>query len=365
MSWSARIHDTQTGAPLAMVKLANGEWGRGDKVLRSSNIALNRRRTQAQWRDLIQGPAFWDRTLVILFDGIPIYAGLILDAPSWNPASSVLTVSHIDLSALLKRRWMHGVGPSTGGGGYVPTGSFSVAGVSLRGAIRAILQRTYLDPISGAWPVPVDLPAPEGGGFSKTWFFYEFQNADDMVQEIVNQENGPDIDLRPYYGSNGYLRWEQRIGAPRLSGPGHTVMLAAEKNAATTWNVGLDGQETTTGIHFPGKGSEQDMRVGSAAAPVSAGLARDSIFTDKNDDNVSSLSSKAAGRLYELQTASENWQLKVATAKIAPSSVQIGSLIRVHTFEDLWVPDGWRDLRLAGFSGDYGADAFTLTVEGV
>lgn len=363
--WSAQIHDTQTGVRLGTVKLASASWGRGDRQKRQARIVLNRRRTQQQWRALIQGVAFWDRTLVILFGGVPIYAGLILAAPSWNPAASVLTVRHVDLSVLLGRRWMHGVGPSTGGGGYVPTGSFSVAGVSLRGAVRAILQRTYLDAISAAWPVPVDLPALEAGGFSKTWFFYEFQHADDMVQELVNQANGPDLDLRPYLTSGGNLRWEQRIGTPRLTGPAHKVMLSAEKNAAVAWDVDTDGENTTTGIHFPGKGSEQDMRVGSAAAPVSAGLARDSIFTDKNDDNVSSLSAKASGRLGALQTATEVWPISVATSKIAPSDVQIGSPIQTHTFNDLWAPNGYKSHRVVRFFGEYAADSFALELEAV
>lgn len=363
--WSAQIHDTQTGNRLGTVKLAAGEWGRGDQVMRSSQIVLNRRRSQSSWRDLIVGPGFWDRTLVILFDGVPIYAGLILAAPSWRPATNILTVRHVDLSVLLGRRWMHGVGPSTGGGGYVPSGSFSVSGVSLRGALRAILQRTYLDPISAAWPVPVDLPASETGSFSKTWYFYEFQNAADMIRELVEQDGGPDIDLRPYLTSGGKLRWEQRIGTPRVTGPGHKLMLSAERNAAAAWDVSLDGVDTATGIHFPGKGTERDMRVGSAAAPVSAGLARDSISTDKNDDNVASLSAKAAGRLTVLKAATEERSFTIATSKISPANVQIGSIIQSHSYGDLWMPDGYTSDRVVGFSGSYGRGTFDLKVEAV
>lgn len=363
--WSAQIHDSQTGTRLGTVKLAVAAWGRGDQQLRQARIMLNRRRTQPQWRNLIVGPGFWDRTLVILFAGVPIYAGLIMRAPSYDPVNKVVTVMHQDLSVLLKRRWMHGVGPSTGGGGYVPSGTFSVSGVSLRGAIRAILQRTYLDPISAAWPVPVDLPAAESGSFSKTWRFYEFQNAADMVRELVEREGGPDIDLRPYLTSDGKLRWEQRIGTPRLTGPSHKIMLSAERNAAALWDVDLDGVNTTTGIHFPGKGTEQDMRVGSAAAPVSAGLARDSIFTDKTDDSVASLSAKAAGRLAVLKSPTEVWSFSVATSKISPAQLQIGSIIRAHVYRDLWVPDGYSTHRVVGFSGEYGRDTFDLKVEAV
>lgn len=363
--WSAQIHDTQTGDRLGTVNLVSSDWGRGDQKTRRARIKLNARRSQSSWRNLIVGPAFWDRTLVILFDGVPIYAGLIVAAPSYDFANEVVTVAHVDLSVLLGRRWMHGVGPSTGGGGYVPTGTFSVSGVSLRGAIRAILQRTYLDPISAAWPVPVDLPAAESGSFSKTWYFYEFQNAEDMVQEITDREDGPDLDLRPYLTSAGKLRWEQRIGTPRLSGSTRTIMLSAPKNAATMADVNLDGVNTATGIHFPGKGSEQDMRVGSAAAPVSAGLARDTIFTDKNDDSVSSLSSKAKGRLDALTSATEQWSLNVAASKLPPTSIQPGSTIRTHTVDTLWVPGGWKNHRVIGFEGAYGRDVFSLIVEGV
>jgi hypothetical protein len=361
--WSAQIHDTQSGDRLGGVDVVAGPWGRGDRVTRQATIRLDKRRKQAGWRNLIQGVSFWDRTLVYLWDGVPVYAGLIIGAPTWRPGANLLTVEHVDLSILLERRWMHGVGPSTGGGGYVPAGSFSVSGVSLRGALRAILYRAYLDLISPAWPVPVDLPGSESGSFSKTWYFYEFQSAADMVSEITNREDGPDLDLRPYLTSAGKLRWDQRIGTPYTGGPGHKIMLSAAKSSATAWGLGSDGTNTTTGIHFPGKGSEQDMRVGSAAAPVSAGLARDSIFTDKNDDSVSSLSAKARGRLGALGSPVELWPVSVHTSKISPTGLQVGSVVDTHTYGDLWAPDGWKSHRVAGFSGQYGAETFELSLE--
>lgn len=347
--WSTRIHDTQTGNFLAHIEVSASPWGRGSQTLRESQVVLDDGLSQSQWRGLLAN--FWDRVLVQCWNGVPVYAGLIFAAPSYDSLNKIVTIRHGDPSYLLNRRWMHGVGPSTGGGGYVPTGTFSVSGRSLRGALVDILHQAYRAPVSGAWPIPVDLPAATSGSFSKTWYFYQFENAADMVREIVESDNGPDIDLRPYFDAAGKLRWEQRIGNPRLSGSTIEVNLTAEHDAPSV-EVGVDGIKTATGIHYPGKGSEVDMRVGSAAAPVSAGLARDTLYTDKNEDSVARLSSRAAGLLSVLRSPTEQWSFTLNAMEHSPSGIQIGSTIRTYSQGDPWIPDGWKNHRVVGFSGD-------------
>lgn len=349
--WSAEIRDTQSGALCAPVKVVGrGAWGRGDLLERTTSIQLHDKFTRDQWHEIVLGPSDngWDRTLCYLWDGKIVYAGLILDAPGYDRNSRVLTIMHNDLSVLLARRWMHGVGTSGGEGGYQRGGAFSVSGVSVAGAVNRVLRQAYVDAVAlPSWPVPVDFPAVSSGGFAKTWKFYEFQNAEAIVRSLTDRDDGPDLDLQPKL-SGGLLRWDQRIGD--LTGPTIEINLGAQKSAAADAGFGRYGRDTATGIHYPGKGQDEDMRVGAAFLPVSAGLARDSIFWNKTEPSVTRLVAEANGRMSGLASAVTRRPVTVKARDLDPSAVRIGSPVIIHSADKLWEPEK-STYRVVGFSG--------------
>jgi hypothetical protein len=360
MAWSAAVYESQSGDLVMPVELESGSWGRGDLTIRQSKVKLHDQFTKAQWRDAFT--EWWDRQLVYFWGENPVYTGTILKAPAYDRKNGVLTVGHNDLSLVAARRWMHGVGTSNGEGGYQPAGSFSVSNRSLQGAIVDIMQVIYKAPISPSWALPVDLPAPTSGSFSKTWPFYNFEDGETMMRKIMNSQGGPDVDMQPKIVA-GKLRWDGRIGSP-LTGPGFDVHLDAEESAVTASGYGLDGEDTATGMHYPGKGSERDMRVGAAFEPPSAGLARDSIFWNANESNVTRLVSEARGRLDGLKTAVVTRTLTAKTRLIDPSALRIGSMLTVYSDDKLWEPEK-ADCRVVGYDGSFAGETFTIQAQEV
>lgn len=360
MAWSLELYDTQTGDLLSPMLGKSGDWGRGDQTLRQTVVRLHDKYSKVKWHELLE--AWWDRQLVHSWNGKPVYSGTLLAAPSFNRRTRALTLQHADLSLILDRRWLHGVGTSRGEGGYQKAGGFEVSGVSLQGAVVRLLDVLYRSPISAAWPIPVDLPAAGSGSFSKRWDFYNFRTGAEIVRGITDLDGGPQLDLQPKI-VNGKLRFEQRIGVP-LTGPAFDVHLDAKESAAVSSSIGYFGQPTATGIHYPGKGTEQDMRVGAAYLPPSAGLARDSIFWDKDEDNVDKLVAAAKGRLNGLASATTTRPLTLKAARISPADLRIGSLITIHSDCEVWEP-AVQVCRVVGFSGSLGGETYDVELQEV
>ncbi|MDJ1113242.1 hypothetical protein [Microbacterium dauci] len=354
---TAEVRETQSGDRLAEVELAPGSsWGHGDGGERRAGIILHDKYSRSQWRDLLT--RWYDRILLFLWDGVPIAEGFITDAPTYDRRRHIVTVTHSWIPTILDRRWMHGVGPSTGGGGYVPSGEFAVSGVSIAGAVVEVLQRAYLDPISAAWPIPVQLPAVGSGSFSKRWKFHQFQTAAAIIKDLTVRDDGPQMDLRPMLQA-GKLTRVQRVGT--LTGPTFDVFLDADESAADDAGFGMHGKATATGVHLPGKGSDEGMRVGSAANPVSAGLARDTIFWNKTEPDVGRLSAQARGRLNALRTMTRR-PLTVKASLLSPADLRVGSIINIHSEDQLW-EDTTSSVRVVGFSGGMGETYTIETVE--
>jgi hypothetical protein len=360
VAWSLDLYDTQSGDLLAPLSAVSGTWGRGDQTLRQTTVQLHEKFSKAKWHEMLE--AWWDRQLVHSWNGEPVYAGTLLAAPAFNRRTRALTLQHADLSLILDRRWLHGVGTSRGEGGYQKTGGFEVSGVSLQGAIVKLLEVLYRAPISPAWPVPVDLPAAGAGSFAKRWDFYNFANGEEIIRGISELDGGPQLDLQPKI-VGGKLRWDQRIGNP-LTGPAFDVHLDARVSAAESSSIGYLGQETATGIHYPGKGSEEDMRVGAAFLPPSAGLARDSIFWDKDEEDVDRLITGAKGRLNGLTDATVRRPLTLKAAMISPADLRIGSLLTIHSDCKVWEP-AVQVCRVVGFSGPLGGQTYDVELQEV
>lgn len=353
--WSVAIHDTQTGNLILdyTTGVSGGSWGRGDVTQRSHTFplrgdGLDRAARRYAFRK-------WDSTLVHLWDGVPVYAGLITDT-TYDKASGVLTVSHADVRLITRKRMMFGIGA------YNPAGQVVCAGLSLRGIVRRMVHIGMVLPYSEAWPLPINLPTEETGSVpTRTYYHYEFQTIDKILTDIEGEENGPDIEFQPVYDSNGRLSWDLLIGNPYLTGPTFEAHLTGDAQP-TDVTVVENGQEQTTGVFALGKGSEQDMRVGQAALPVSAGLSKDVVVAHKDIDHGGHLFALAQGDLAATKSPTIQWTAKVRTAEVNPATLRIGSTLRTFSQDDEWIEDGWNTHRVIGFSGDY-TNTISLTLE--
>lgn len=352
--YSYAIHSVQTGIWLADVEPISGSWVRGaveekDFVFSMASDGL----TRAQRRDLFKP---WERAIVVRWNGVPVYAGLICGRPR-RPAARMLTIKHIDVRALLARRMLFGVSH------YSPTGVFDFTGYSLRGVIRQFLYYGLLHPYSAAWPVNAEIGGGELG--SSPWarfFHYDFQNVEPLLADAETQEGGPDVDMAVEYRNGNTLWWVARIGTPFLSAQNFETRLLGDSTLVDV-DILDDSMRQATGIFTQGRGSEEDMRVGQASLPTATGVSRDYVVPFKDVDDVGRLNSLAAGQLGSVANPRVEWRFSGTVADFPPSSVGVGSIIRVWIEDDDWDEDGWKFNRVLSFSGSVGSNKLAFEVE--
>lgn len=358
MRYSTQIWDAQSGEtrPLGTVEAESGAWQRG-RVIDQAHVfplrSLGLSRSRAH--DLFGRDRPRDRVLCVLADDKPVYHGLIINS-DYSADTGKLTVTHKDVRELAATRWLFGIGASSQ--------TWEWAGLSWRGIARAVAKIIFTDPISDAWPLPVTLPASEAGDETFKTYGYEFRHGESLLKEIEEMPGGPDLDFHPML-VNGKFGWELRIGSPFLEGPEFTFHLQAPHGALTDVGVKTVGDEKFTGVHGVGDGSEWDMVRGGAAAPVSAGLARDTKLTLKSDD-LAKVNKRSAGYLDTRLETYQQWSFSARTDRLDVTRLRLGSIITIQSQGDEWIDDGYTRHRVLGFGGNItDPDSIDLTVEKV
>lgn len=354
MLFTTAIWDTQSGEELAVLPAEGGTWQRGRVIEENHTFPLRSLGLDVDDAYVLFGkdrPR--DRVLTVLGDGVPLYHGLIIDS-EYEKSTGRLIVKHWDVRELASGRWLFGIGGSNQ--------TFAWSGLSWRGMARRVARIIYTDPISAAWSLPVNVGAEESGGESLTSEGYKFENGEDLFTVIEESPGGPDLDFQPYK-RNGRYGWDFIAGAPYLTGPGYEFHAQAAKSGLTDLKVTTIGAQKITGVHGIGEGSEWDMVRGGAAAPVAAGLARDTKLTLK-EASLDVVNQRSAAYLASRLDTYEQWAFNVRTDDIDLAALRLGSVIRIESRGDDWIRDGWSNHRVIAFSGDIAApDSIALTVE--
>lgn len=351
--WSYEIRDTQTGAFVDFVYPSAGSWVRGSVDVREFTFKLDGDGlTRTLRRSLFKT---WERAIVVRWNDVPVYAGLIVGRP-YSPATRVLRVKHADARILLSKRKLFGVGS------YNPSVPFDWTGYSTRGVVRQLFYYGLFHPYSAAWPISGDIEGAETGSspWAKYWP-YDMQENETILSQVEGRDDGPDTDLSIEYRS-GRLYWVPRIGTPFLSGPAFECRLEGD-SILTSVEVLEDALEQATGIFTVGRGSEVDMRVGSAALPPSVGVSRDYSVSFKDVDDQAALNSLASGRLAAATNPRVEWRASGHTSVIAPDMVRVGSILSIWVEDDPWLDDGWNRQRVLSFSGSVGSDVLSFELE--
>ncbi|WP_417510560.1 hypothetical protein [Microbacterium sp.] len=359
--WSTVIWDAQSGTRLEEVEASAGSYQRGSVTEQTHSFALSALGlNRAEAHDLFGKDRPRDRVLSQCWNGVPVYHGLILDS-DYHRDTGILDVVHNDLRELAAARWMYGIG------GYYPALRFNWSGLSWRGMAARVARIIFTDPISGAWPLPVTIPAEEAGSEALDIWGWQFRSGEALLKEIEEMPGGPDLDFHPRITGNTF-GWDFRIGTPFLSGPTFEFALQADESALTEVTVKTLGREKITGVFGIGEGSERDMVVGGAAASVSAGLARDTKLTVKSA-HLGVVNQRSQAYLDSRLTTYQQWSFNLKTnavdeGGINPADLRLGSIIRVESRGDLWIPDEWTQHRVLGFSGSLDdPHTIKLTVE--
>jgi hypothetical protein len=349
LTWTYEIRDTMRGILLDTVHPTSASWGRvlNDVDAGSYGFQLGELGAGPTGKDRRRGLLRpWARTIVQLDDGVPTAASLI-SRLTVDRKTRTVTAQTVGIRELLKYRTTFGLA------GYDGTSRFEVQNRSLRALAASVVWAGMRGPTAN-YGLPIALPdMNEAGTQSRTWWDYNSPIVESELTDLQNTDGGPDIDFRPRLDAAGLLEWEMRAGA--LTAPGLEWNLDSPSAGVASLAVTIDGTKQTTSAYAIGAGSEVDMLVrGQSATPADDVPALVRLGSYKQETDADVLAAHAAADLRALAQPTEQWAVTVETgaSTVRPQDFVLGQRIRFYTRNDLYLPDGWSDHRLIGFSGD-------------
>lgn len=344
--WNTRIFDTKTGAPVLRLDSdpVDARWssrlgaeGSGSHSFSLFDLGL----TATESRSLFEEQ---NRTVVACWGDHVSYSGVIQEA-KFIRKTSRLTVGHDQLRTFWRARMQFGVGAASGG-------TLTVTNKSFSGAVRAILARAMQH--SAEWTLPIDLPADGAGTFSATWDWWRFLTIDDLLTEI--EEQGVEIDFRPYIDGSGNLRYQTVVGQP-IVGATVDLPVSVDDSRVSDLEVTRDGSKRVTGVIVAGEGTEAGTLTawagnGAGTNPIPI---RDVYRSQKDIDDPARLQAIADQMYAEQKNSVEQWSFDLQLSdEFGPEFAAIGRLLKMDVRGDLWIPDGAPTNRVIALSGGLG-----------
>lgn len=350
--WTYSLHNTISGQRLTTLSASSSRWGRtpgagdGEHVFQLLDADVPLPRSIARQLAMPNEVA-----LVAAWDGVPLYAGLVL-VGEYSRDGGTVTVQHADIRVLFSERLTFGVG-AYGQGDLVLTGK------SLSGLVRGILQRGVYE-WGTTWRIPLDLPADGAGGESLSVKNWEWSTIGELLERV--EKLGAIIDFDPYYDGSGNLRWATRVGVSALPGASLEFVVTADETPITGLKTRLDGTQQLSGCFYMGKGTEADMRFGEAGFISGPTIpVRDAARSAKDESDPAKLNRMALTDLQHNRNPANSWTFAlVADGTWNPQLLKPGARIRLHHVGDPYLLDGYTDLIVTGVTGN---DTHTLIPE--
>ncbi len=357
--WSYQLHDTLSGAFRLEVHPSSARWRTVVTEPGDGSFTLQLRDEEHRVpRDIARAETLpWARTLVVCWDGVPMFAGLI-SSRKYNKTTGELECTMVELAWVLRKRWPHTMGE------FSPGTEYSLASRSFKGLIRSLVRtgtfRTEAEwpgPGREWWNLPIDYPADESGPYSLKWWHYQKLTVRSMLDEVASMNGAPDWYLRPYFTSAGALRWELQVGTPRI--PGRTIEIPdAEHTPVTNATVLEDGLDQIDGVIGLGQGSEADVLWAKQGADgeVNGRLWLDEFISEGTISDQAQLQRIVTGYQQDRHTLHSEWGLDVVADELPPASsgpiLKIGDVFKVWSYGDEFIPDGATQLTVMAVSGD-------------
>jgi len=344
MAWSVWSVDTVTGVKQLQLPVASFSWARllnqggsGSGSIVLKGVGLTREVLRASTTPV-------SRTLVIEWDGVPVYAGLVWSRKYDHPSGTLL-IQHGDIWSLFTGRLaIDFAAPNMEVTKQVYSG-LSLATIAKR--------RVQLATTAAAWrnrSLPITFPADVSGSAARTYYGYHVPVLANDLEDLMNSSGGPDIDIRPRW-VDGKLDLQMRSGV--LNSGVYEWNLAAEKSGIVGLVVEDDGNKLATNSVAIGEGSGADMLIRSHPEDVVLYPAMDHVASYKQESSEAVLFSNAVANLDAFGSPIEQWGFGVmASGSPDVSELMLGGTTKVHSADDPWISDGWHTNRLIGFSGD-------------
>lgn len=357
----------RTGEKLLTVKAESSRWARslnvGEGGTHTFKLADLRIPREQMWA--LTTP--WDRVLVVCWNDIPVYAGMITGRP-YNRGTQVLTVNHTDVRSIFLARYPFGVKSYWADVAETIPGRLVLSGLSLRAIAANVVQQGLLGPLTN-YGLPIVLPSlTEPGPHSLTIENFNFRKVADVLDDIQSMDGGPDIEFAPRWSASDRLEWVMRTGtptAPELTGGTFRFNLTSESPGLSTFILEEDAQKQVTGVFATGEGFGADIKVGGTPGAAIADIpARDEVVSFPTAKTAADAASFAREYLSAHRKATLQPSMTVSASKIEPTSLILGSTLNIYDRGDWWNADGWSSYRLIGFSVNDSGDDIALTVQG-
>lgn len=376
--WSCQLFDTRTGLLAEPIDIPNVSWsvsvsdcslsttkdkGTGEGELNSLTLpweAVPGEDSAAKCRAI----ASYKRGLVLSWDGVAVVAGLIGERKDgWLDTSFDI----ISPMSLLESRYViqeNTFGAATGG---TTISSLRWTNLSYRAIACRIVQAATSAKPGGA--LPLYLPyTNESGSRTREYYGYNVQNNDaaKLLKELTNVNNGPDIQFRPEFTSDQYMRWTLYAGSdsePKFLGNTPTVALTAFPGGGTAENVYVAHDGATHRVYQTGAGQDQ-ATLGYLAQNLAMVNRLDpyplveTVKSDSDLDNLNLVKSHANASLNNLDYPICQVTCEVNIADplnpVKPGLVWAGEPVDLAIEGHPALPDGMYNMRLMEMAGDLG-----------
>lgn len=341
MAWRVWSVDTRTGQKQAVIPVTGFTWTCALNAGSSgtASLSLNAEGTKGfDWWGLLDVVR---RTLVIEWDGGPVYAGVIW---SWDYDYSTkkITVNHSDFWSLLTRRMLFTTYTD------LMKKKFTLASKSLWDLARGVVEAGT----AGSYSLPIFYQGTTGGGRSRTWYGYELPVVADELQTIIDTDGGPDVVFDPRWSADGtkleHLMWDG-------TDPGGLIPVNLSANQKMLHGVKIkrDANDVATVVIGTGEGSEEDLdyQVASIGGSPYPHLVKDASFPKEKDGNM--LYDRTWAEADVASGPVEQWSASMnASDAFRVSTVKLGRRFDLYSHGDPMILDGHHLMRVIQYSGD-------------
>lgn len=274
--------------------------------------------------------------------------------PLWKPPlvtenPPVVEVQGTGLWGMLSARVQVPSGWVTSAGLGDPTSVAAYGPTSLQGVAVAIINNAV-----ARGSLPVDVPAAIAGTLTRTYFGYDLAYAGQRLQELTQEDVGPDILFQPYFSTPTLIRWQALIGNPRIAQSGLPLAWDYGSNLSSLL-PSPDGIKLSTTNYVKGNGVE---------AAVLWAFARDTTLTANGWPLLEYVDSSHSGEINQgvLQGYAnanqklygrpvETWAV-VVRSDMAPAlgTYTPGTNATYNITNHPWEPDGQYSQRIIGLT---------------
>lgn len=228
-------------------------------------------------------------------------AGPILAAQLLQESPAVLQLGGSDPWALLNATYL--MDPASHS---IVTYTSSMSGIAAS-IINAAVARN---------PLPIDAATVAGSGATRTYNWYDFPFAGQVLQALTQAAGGPDIYFRPYFATASTIRWQPMIGTPYITQSGAPLLFDQGSNLVEI-RPSIDSSQLAGVVYAKGNGVEAGTLFASASDPTLQAAGWPLLeFTDSSQTNLTDLTALAAvaqGDLALNQRPVETWTSWVRT----------------------------------------------------